>query len=125
QSLLPAVPPPGGEAAPAGAGPATVQRKADAAAPSASTTNQHDGHDIAALFGRPTPAGDAPVQRSATSPVAAADAPATPEIAARGVPGAGAPLPHLQQIQAGFGHHDVSGVRAHQGPPADAAAREL
>lgn len=125
QSLVPAVPPPRREEAPTDTGSATVQRKADAAAPSTTTTHQHDVRDVAALFGRPTPAGDAPVQCSATSPVPAADAPAAPEIAARGVPGAGAPLPHLQQIQASFGHHDVSGVRAHQGPPAAAAAREL
>ena len=125
QSLVLAVPPLRGETAPAGTGPATVQRKADAAEPSTSTTHQHDLYDIAALFGHPTSGGDAPVQRLAASPIPAADAPAAPEIAARGVPGASVPLPHLQQIQASFGHHDVSGVRAHQGPPAAAAAREL
>jgi hypothetical protein len=53
------------------------------------------------------------------------DAQAVPAIAAGGVAGAGALLPHLAQIQASFGHHDVSGVRAHQGPATAAAAREL
>lgn len=125
QLLVLAVPPPRGEAAPAGAGPATVQRKADAAAPLMSATNQHTACDVTAVFGRPMPAGDGPVQRSANSSSPDADAPAAPEIAARGVAGAGAPLPHLQQIQASFGHHDVSGVRTHQGPPVAAAAHEL
>jgi hypothetical protein len=125
QSLVAAAPPPRGEAVPAGAGPATVQCKDDAAEPSMRATNQHRVHDLAALFGRPMPAGDAPVQRSATPRSPNADAPAAPEIAARGVAGAGAPLPHHQQIQASFGHHDVSGVRAHQGLPATVAAREL
>ncbi len=81
--------------------------------------------DIAALFGRPGTAGGAPVQCKAASPLSAFDDQAVPEIAAQGVTGTGAALPHLTQIQASFGHHDVSGVRAHQGPAAFAAARDL
>jgi hypothetical protein len=63
-----------------------------------------------------------PVQRQAPSPSEPA---AASQIAAQGVAGAGAALPHLAQIQASFGHHDVSGVRAHQGTAATIAAREL
>lgn len=51
---------------------------------------------------------------------------ATPaEIAVRGVAGGGEPLPHLERIQASFGHHDVSGVRAHQSMAASEAAQAL
>ncbi len=46
-----------------------------------------------------------------------------PAVAARGVAGADAPLPHLDTIQASFGHHDVSGVRTRTGgAAADASA---
>jgi hypothetical protein len=45
--------------------------------------------------------------------------------AARGVAGAGAPLPYLDQIQRSFGRHDVTGVRAHVGGAAAQAARAL
>jgi hypothetical protein len=47
------------------------------------------------------------------------------EIASRGVSGAGSALPYLEQIQASFGRHDVSGVHAHQGTAATTAANEL
>ncbi len=46
-------------------------------------------------------------------------------VAARGVAGAGGALPHLDAIQASFGHHDVSGVVAHVGGDAAAAAKDL
>ncbi|HEU4732345.1 MAG TPA: DUF4157 domain-containing protein, partial [Kofleriaceae bacterium] len=46
-------------------------------------------------------------------------------IAQRGLDGAGGPLPHLAQIQASFGRHDVSAVQAHQGPGARDATRAL
>jgi hypothetical protein len=87
----------------------------------------HSSHDIASLFGSRMSVGIPPVQRRATDTGggAAPDGLAPSEIAGRGVAGAGAPLPHLQEIQTSFGHHDVSGVRAHQGAPAAAAAREL
>ncbi|HTJ41347.1 MAG TPA: DUF4157 domain-containing protein [Kofleriaceae bacterium] len=45
--------------------------------------------------------------------------------AARGVAGAGSPLPHLDRIQASFGHHDVSGVRAHTGGAAAEASAAI
>lgn len=45
--------------------------------------------------------------------------------AARGVGGAGAPLPHLDRIQSSFGRHDVTGARAHFGPEAADANRRM
>lgn len=44
------------------------------------------------------------------------------EIAARGTAGGGGPLPHGERIQAAFGRHDISGVRAHVGGAAEQAA---
>ena len=70
------------------------------------------------------PSGAAPVQRKA----AADDAPAgavPSEIAARGVDGDGGELPFRSRIQAAFGHHDISGIRAHQGDAARSASSEL
>jgi hypothetical protein len=46
-------------------------------------------------------------------------------VAAQGVENAGASLPHLEQIQESFGHHDVSTVRAGVGGSAETSAREL
>jgi hypothetical protein len=45
--------------------------------------------------------------------------------AARGVAGGGATLPHLDAIQASFGHHDVGDVRAHVGGEAAEAAAAI
>lgn len=53
------------------------------------------------------------------------DAEGTRGSAARGVHGAGGPLPYLERIRASFGRHDVSHVRAHMGGAVDAAAAEL
>lgn len=47
------------------------------------------------------------------------------QAATLGVSGAGGKLPHLEQIQASFGHHDVSGISAHVGGAATAAAASL
>lgn len=47
------------------------------------------------------------------------------EVARAGVSGDGVPLPHLEAIQRSFGEHDVSGVRAHVGGPATAAAHSI
>jgi Domain of unknown function (DUF4157) len=47
------------------------------------------------------------------------------ETARRGVADAGAALPHLEAIQASFGHHDLRGVRAQVGGPAAAAAQAI
>jgi outer membrane protein OmpA-like peptidoglycan-associated protein len=60
-----------------------------------------------------------PVQRKANGPDTGGG-PAPADIASHGTDGSGGPLPHLAQIQASFGHHDVTGVKAHQG----AAPRE-
>jgi hypothetical protein len=46
-------------------------------------------------------------------------------IAATGVEHAGAPLPHLDAVQASFGRHDVGGVRAEVGGPAADASASL
>ncbi|MEO6773132.1 MAG: DUF4157 domain-containing protein [Kofleriaceae bacterium] len=45
--------------------------------------------------------------------------------AARGVQGAGGKLPHLDQIQAGFGRHDVGGIRSFVGGDAATAAKSI
>lgn len=104
-----------------------MQRRAEwqGANPSTSIPNQCAVHDIAALFGHPMTAGDTSVQRKRSPVAISPNVTAAPEIAARGVVGAGAPLPHLARIQASFGHHDVSTVQAHQGPAATGSAREL
>lgn len=47
------------------------------------------------------------------------------EIAAAGVRGPTSSLPHLDAIQRSFGHHDITGVRAHLGPEATRAAHTL
>lgn len=47
------------------------------------------------------------------------------ETAAAGVAGTGGPLPHLDRIQASFGEHDVSGIRAHVGGAAAEAATAI
>jgi Domain of unknown function (DUF4157) len=58
-----------------------------------------------------------------TSPPSA-DAPATDAIAAS-VSGPGSQLPHGDRIQAAFGHHDVSGIRAHVGGEAGRVATSI
>src|SRR5262249_62285843 len=46
-------------------------------------------------------------------------------IAEAGTAGAGKSLPFLDQIQASFGRHDVSGVQSHTDEPAHEAAADL
>ncbi len=60
--------------------------------------------------------------KQAADAVPEADVPA---IAATGVAGSGQPLPHADRIQAAFGAHDVSGIRAHVGGAAREAARGI
>lgn len=50
---------------------------------------------------------------------------AVSEVAARGVGGAGGRLPHLDTIQAVFGRHDVTNVRAHTDADAHAANKDM
>ncbi|NUQ77770.1 MAG: DUF4157 domain-containing protein [Polyangiaceae bacterium] len=47
------------------------------------------------------------------------------EAAARGIRGSGGPLPHGDAIQRAFGHHDISGVRAHVGSEAAEASMDM
>ncbi len=54
-----------------------------------------------------------------------APAAASKEVATRGIEGAGSALPHLDQIQQSFGHHDVRGVQAHVGGAAATANQQL
>ena len=67
--------------------------------------------------GRPVP-----VQRSG-------EGSGSPEVvqaaAQRGTAGAGGSLPYGAQIQKAFGSHDVSDVKAHTGPAASAAAKDM
>jgi hypothetical protein len=67
---------------------------------------------------------DGPVQRKAS--LAAALSPeATHAAAAEGVRGGGQPLPFGDRIQAAFGSHDISDVRAHVGGDAAAASEAI
>ncbi|MBA2321536.1 MAG: DUF4157 domain-containing protein, partial [Deltaproteobacteria bacterium] len=43
-------------------------------------------------------------------------------IASTGVASGGGPLPHVDEIQASFGSHDVTGIDAHVGGEAASAA---
>lgn len=56
-------------------------------------------------------------QAAALSPVA--------DRAAAGMASSAQTLPHLDRIQAAFGKHDVSGIKAHMGPEASGAARGM
>ncbi|APR78181.1 Flagellar hook-length control protein FliK [Minicystis rosea] len=47
------------------------------------------------------------------------------EVAARGLRGAGQPLPHIDAIRRAFGHHDVSDVQAYVGGEAARASSQL
>ncbi len=68
-----------------------------------------------------------PIQRASDAATDGAGGPddrAVHAIAAQGVGGAGGPLPHLDVIQRGFGHHDVRGVVAHtDGAAVESSAR--
>src|SRR5215510_6458283 len=70
------------------------------------------------------PADDAPVQRK-QSLATALSPEATHAAAAEGVRGGGEPLPFRDQIQASFGPHDISDVRAHVGGDAAAASQAI
>jgi len=49
----------------------------------------------------------------------------SPKAAKSALGGSGSELPHLDRIQASFGQHDVSGVRAHTGSGASGAAKDM
>lgn len=69
----------------------------------------------------------APVVQQESAGTLAAMTPdaATHELAAAGVAGSGGALPHLDQIQDAFGHHDVHAVQAHVGGPAAEASEAM
>jgi len=67
--------------------------------------------------------GQATVQRRSTADHAGTDRAA--DVATHGVASAGAPLPHLDRIQASFGRHDVSHVRTQTGGAAADSSRVL
>lgn len=62
------------------------------------------------------------VQRKESGQASGVDVQAS---AARGTTGSGEALPHGEAIQRLFGRHDVSGVRAHTGPVAQQASRDI
>ncbi len=64
-----------------------------------------------------------PVQ--AKGKLSADDAQAVHEHAVTGVSGAGSELPHFPAVQASFGHHDVSGIKAHVGGEAAQACEAM
>jgi hypothetical protein len=47
------------------------------------------------------------------------------QLAVAGTSGSSSGLPHLQQIQAAFGHHDITDIRAHVGGAAEAATGSM
>ncbi len=76
----------------------------------------------------PTSHGGYAEQSSSLSPVQAKGEATGPDVhtaAQQGVSGGGAPLPHLDRIQAAFGHHDVSAVQAHTGGAAQTATKSI
>jgi len=98
-----------------------IQRKEAGAQASASS---HE-HETSALRGM-----DYAQQMAHLSPIQARggllDDPVDAQgVASRGIAGQGGQLPHAAQIQQSFGHHDVSGIRAHVGGDAARAANTL
>lgn len=53
------------------------------------------------------------------------DATTVQRIAAQGIAGGAAPLPHGEHIHRLFGHHDVSGIEAHVGGNAETSSRAI
>src|SRR5581483_7547018 len=60
-----------------------------------------------------------------TTPASTSPSESARSVAARGTRGTGSTLPHLSEVQAAFGRHDVSATRAHVGGEATDAARSL
>ncbi|HVV87241.1 MAG TPA: DUF4157 domain-containing protein [Kofleriaceae bacterium] len=85
-----------------------------------SRTQQLGGRGAAARPG--VPAADPPPVQADGAQAAVDDPFAFHTAAQSGVAGPAEPLPHREAIQASFGHHDVSGVRAHVGGAAAEAA---
>jgi hypothetical protein len=86
-----------------------MKRHQNARPRAAEDTSQEADHDV-------DPAKASAVSRSAARVQMAAQ---------EGVEGAGRSLPYAEKIQASFGRHDISGVKAHQGEEAAAACSEI
>lgn len=80
------------------------------------------------LTGR-MPASAASIARAVVTQLRAASADSEPTdvhaLAAHGMSGSGGSVPHLDTIQKSFGHHDISGVRAHVGGRAEQASAAM
>ena len=75
--------------------------------------------------GKRTLTQDLPVQRRSSTESSDLLNRRPDEVALEGTGGTGGPLPHLDRIQASFGNHDVSHVRAHADGAAQKASRTL
>lgn len=78
---------------------------------------QADGYDAQAA----ALSFDAPIQLQGDGPAG----PEVAKVAGEGLRGGGGALPHGDQIQRSFGHHDVGGVEAHVGADASRANERL
>jgi hypothetical protein len=87
-----------------------------------SSLDDEEGYDREAVQARSLWLINREVQRLAAGSATAKDEGAVQETAAAGVAGTGTELPHREQIQAAFGPHDISHVRAHVGGDAAQAA---
>jgi hypothetical protein len=104
--------------------PEPPQTAGPAATPTTSTT---PGSGSAVQLKRSLVGQPLDVQMKMMSPVQAkgdADG-AVHEAAQKGIAGGGGALPHQERIQAAFGKHDVSGIKAHTGDNAKQASREM
>ncbi len=98
-----------------------VQRRAADPAPVPATSTP-EGPAAEDPFSLHLLGGDAVVQRHGGGDVSSDTVHAA---AARGIEGSGGSLPFLDQIQASFGDHDVSGVQAHVGGAATEASAAM
>jgi len=71
------------------------------------------------------PATCAPISRKAATPAAPHDTEAVMAAAVHATSGTAGPLPYLSRIQAAFGRHDVTGVRAYVGGSAEEGASRM
>jgi hypothetical protein len=102
------------------AGDDVTNKTIDTSLPTMTTAWNNVSKPIQVASNAPAPAA-APVQRKADGG-ATSEAPA--ETAKAGL-GSGGALPHGDRIQAAFGRHDVSGIRAHTGAGVDQSAKAI
>ncbi|TVQ91664.1 MAG: DUF4157 domain-containing protein [Deltaproteobacteria bacterium] len=74
---------------------------------------------------KPSAGGGSPSAGPASDSPSHGNAAGASAIAAKGTKGPGGSYPHLEQIQASFGDHDISGLRAHVGAEAEEATETL